>query len=81
MPFPSHAAPPGELLYLLAGDQDDFVAACSDLLPADIAEALNDLPTDAAAKVLAALPFQVAVQVLDESMLEVRGELIEKLPR
>jgi magnesium transporter len=71
--------PPGELLYLLAGDQDDFVAACTDLLPADIAEALNDLPTEAASKVLAALPFNVAVQVLDESLLEVRGELIELL--
>ena len=44
--------PPGEFLYLLAGDPDDFVAACADLLPADIAEALNDLPAEAASKVL-----------------------------
>ena len=72
--------PPGELLYLLSGDRDDFVAACADLLPADIAEALNDLPQEAAGKVIAALPFHLAVQVLDESLLEARGDLIELLP-
>ncbi len=72
--------PPGEFLYLLAGDADDFVAACADLLPADIAEALNDLPSEAASKVLAALPFHLSVQVLDEPSLESRGELVERLP-
>jgi magnesium transporter len=72
--------PPGELLYLLTADPDDFVAACTDLLPADIAEGLNDLPEDAATKVIAALPFHLAVQVLDETLLERRGELIERLP-
>lgn len=72
--------PPGEFLYLLAADQDDFVAACADLLPADIAESINDLPLEAAIKVLAALPFHVAVQVLDEALLERRGELLERLP-
>jgi magnesium transporter len=72
--------PPGEFLYLLAADADDFVAACADLLPADIAEALNDLPTEGAAKVVSALPFHLAVQVLNEPSLESRGELIERLP-
>jgi magnesium transporter len=72
--------PPGEFLYLLAADADDFIAACADLLPADIAEALNDLPTEGASKVLAALPFHLAVQVLNEPSLEARGELIERLP-
>jgi magnesium transporter len=72
--------PPGEFLYLLAGDPDDFAAACEDLLPADIAEALNDLPAEAASKVLGILPFHVAVQVLDESLLERRGDLVERLP-
>lgn len=72
--------PPGEFLYLLAGDHDEFVQTCADLLPADIAESLNDLPKDAAAKVIGQLPFHVAVQVLDESLLENRGELIELLP-
>jgi len=72
--------PPGEFLYLLAGDQDDFVAACADLLPADIAEALNDLPEEAASKVVAALPFHLAVQVLNEPLLESKGDLVERLP-
>ena len=72
--------PPGEFLYLLAGDADEFVATCADLLPADIAESLNDLPPDGAARVLTALPFHLAVQVLDESMLERRDEVIERLP-
>lgn len=72
--------PPGEVLYLLSGDQAEMVAACADLLPADIAESLGDLPPEAAAKVLAALPFHIAVQVLDESLLENKEELIERLP-
>jgi magnesium transporter len=73
-------APPAELLYLLAGDPEDFVDACGELLPADIAEALNDLPEAAASKVVAAMPFHLAVQVFDEPMLERRDELVEQLP-
>lgn len=71
--------PPAEVLYLLAGDRDDFVATCADLLPADIAESLNELPRDAAAKVVAALPFHIAVQVFDEPSLEQRDELVALL--
>jgi magnesium transporter len=71
--------PPGELLYLLAADDDDFGEACADLLPADIAESLNDLPMEGAARVLAKLPFDTAVQVLDDPLLERRGELVELL--
>ncbi|MDQ6633912.1 MAG: magnesium transporter [Gemmatimonadota bacterium] len=36
---------------------------------ADVAEALRDLPPEAAAKVMAALPFDLAVQVFDEPEL------------
>ena len=71
--------PPGELLYLLAGDDQDFVDTCADLLPADIAEGLNELPREAAAKVLAALPFNTAVSVFDEPSLEAPAELVELL--
>jgi magnesium transporter len=73
-------APPGptpltpELLYLLSGDEE-FEAACAEFLPADIAEALNGLPLDAAIKVATALPFHRAVQVFDEPQLQRRGEL------
>lgn len=72
--------PPGELLYLLAGDPEEFASACTDLLPADIAEALNDLPVDAAARVVAAVPFGIAVQVLDEPSLESRDGIVSLLP-
>ena len=72
--------PPGEFLYLLAGDQEDFVNACADLLPADIADSLNELPVEAATKVVAALPFHLTVQVFDEPSLERRDELVEGLP-
>lgn len=68
-----------EFLYLLSGDQDDFVAALEDLRAVDIAEALNQLPLDAATRVVAALPFDLAVQLLDEPELERRGELVEGL--
>ncbi len=71
--------PPGELLYLLAGDDQDFVDTCANLLPADIADSLNELPKEAAAKVVAALPFHTAVEVFDEPSLEGRDELVELL--
>lgn len=76
---PQTSAPSPELLYLLAGDEDDFQAACADMLPADIAEALNELPVDAAARVVAALPFHRSVQLLDQPELERRGEIFERL--
>jgi magnesium transporter len=71
--------PPGELLYLLAGDDQDFVDTCANLLPADIAEGLNDLPRDAAAKVMAVLSHQTAIEVFDEPSLEYRDELFALL--
>ena len=76
------SVPPGltpEFLYLLSGDEDDFVAALADLRPVDIVEAVNDLPLEAAVRVVAALPFDRAVEVLDEPELERRGEIFEAL--
>jgi magnesium transporter len=76
----SPASPPSpELLYLLSGDEDDFLTACQDLRPADAAEALNHLPLPAAARVVAALPFQLGVQLLDEPELERRADIFELL--
>jgi magnesium transporter len=67
----SRASPPSpELLYLLS---------CQDLRPADAAEALNHLPLAAAARVVAALPFQLGVQLLDEPELERRADIFELL--
>jgi len=73
------APPPGEVLFLLAGDPDDIAAACADLLPADIAEGMNDLPVEGGVRILTAIPFHLAVQVVDEPSLERRDELIELL--
>ncbi|HEY4217230.1 MAG TPA: magnesium transporter [Gemmatimonadaceae bacterium] len=55
-----------ELLYLLLGDPADFEAAIAGARAADLAEALVELPPDHGAKILAALPFDLAVQVFDE---------------
>jgi len=78
--MPTLPAPPSpELLYLLAGDAEDLLAACENLRPADVAEALNQLPVEAAAKVVAALPFNLAAQLLDEPELDRRGEIFERL--
>ena len=59
-----------ELLYLLHGDPVDLAEALVGMRAADIAEALVDLSPEAAAKVMAALPFDLAVQVFDEPELE-----------
>ena len=78
--MPTPPAPPSpELLYLLAGDEEDLLAACENLLPADVAEALNKLPVEAAARVVSALPFDLAVQLLDEPELDRRGDIFELL--
>ena len=78
--MPTLPAPPSpELLYLLAGDEEDLLAACENLRPADVAEALNQLPVGAAARVVSALPFDLAVQLLDEPELDRRGDIVERL--
>ena len=71
--------PPGELLYLLAGDDQDFADTCASLLPADIADGLNDLPREAAAKVIAVLSHDLAIEVFDEPSLEGRDEIFALL--
>lgn len=47
---------------------------------ADIAEALNAVDPGAAARVLAALPFELAVRTLNQPELDHRGRLFEHLP-
>jgi magnesium transporter len=75
--MPAPATP--EFLYLLSGDEEDFLEALADLRPADIADALNELPEEAAVRIVAALPFHRAVEVFDEPELERRGELFARL--
>ncbi|MDB4886045.1 MAG: magnesium transporter [Gemmatimonadetes bacterium] len=65
-----HVPTPPELLYLLHGDPEELAEALASMRAADVAEALRDLPDDAAAKVMGALPFRMAVEVFDEPELE-----------
>jgi len=73
MPVSSDRTPTvPELLYLLHGDPTDLAEALVGMRAADVAEALRDLHPEAAAKVMGALPFDLAVQVFDEPELEGR---------
>jgi magnesium transporter len=77
-PLESPSVP--ELLYLLHGDPSELAEALSRMRAADVAEALRDLPPDAAAKVMAALPFDLAVQVFDEPELAYeRAEIVRRM--
>ncbi len=68
-----------ELLYLLAGDPAEFAQVVAGMRAADVAEALRDLVPVAAACVVAALPFDLAVQVLDDPELEHRVDIIKAM--
>ena len=69
-----------ELLYLLHGDPVDLQEALEGLRAADIAEALRDLPPDGAAKLMGALPFDLAVRVFDEPELSHhRAEIVRRM--
>jgi len=70
MPTIAPATAP-ELLYLLHSDPSDLEAVLEGMRPADIAEALRDLPADAAARVMAAMPFAMSVQVFDDHLIRV----------
>lgn len=68
---------PAELLYLLAGDPAELAGMLTSMRSADVAERLSELPPEAAARIVAALPFDLAVQVLDAPELERRHLLIQ----
>src|SRR5437868_3583205 len=58
-----------QLLYLVHSDPEELQEALGELRAPDIAEALKELPPEAAAKVMASLPFDLTVQVFDEPEL------------
>jgi magnesium transporter len=73
--------PTPELLYLLCGDPVELSAVLAGMQPPDIAEALRELEPAAAAKVLAALPFDLAVQIFDEpELVDHRAAIVAKMP-
>ncbi len=65
--IPAHTI--AQLLYLVHSDPEELTEALGELRAPDIAEALRELPPAAAAKVMASLPFDLAVQVFDEPEL------------
>jgi magnesium transporter len=65
--IPAHSI--AQLLYLVHSDPEELREALGELRAADIAEALRELPPPAAAKVMASIPFELAVQVFDEPEL------------
>jgi magnesium transporter len=62
--------PAPELLYLLHGDPTDLSEMLAGMRAADVADALRELGPEAGARVMAALPFDLAVQVFDEPELD-----------
>jgi magnesium transporter len=68
-----------ELLYLLSGDPAELAAVTDSLRCADVAEAMNALPAEGAAAVLAALPLDVAVRLVDEPEFLNRGAIFARL--
>ena len=61
-----------ELLYLLHADPSELRELLAELRTTDIAESLRDLPPNAAAEIMAALSFDLAVQVFGEPELDGR---------
>lgn len=73
--------PSAELLYLLHGDPAELEAAIAGMRAADLAEALRELSAEAGAKVIAALPFDLAVAILDEPELSHRRcDIVQRMP-
>ncbi|MDB4917527.1 MAG: magnesium transporter [Gemmatimonadetes bacterium] len=73
---------PPELLYLLHSDPGELAEALEGMRAADVAEALLSLHPDAASKVMAALPFEMAVQVFDEPELtHHRCDIVARMDR
>jgi len=69
-----------EFLHLLAADPAELQEICGMYQPADMAEALKRLPTETATTIVANLPFDYAVQVLDNPELEYhRYEVVRAL--
>ncbi|MEO8090898.1 MAG: magnesium transporter [Gemmatimonadales bacterium] len=68
-----------KLLDLSSGHPAEFAELVARMQAADVVEALRDLTPAAAGRVIAALPFDLAVQVLDDPDLEDRAAIIRSL--
>ncbi len=74
-------APTAADILAAAGNTEQLEALIAPLRPADIATLINELSPAKAAKVMAALPFEAGVDVLDEPELERRLAIIQKMDR
>ncbi|MGI8509090.1 MAG: magnesium transporter [Gemmatimonadaceae bacterium] len=84
--MPELAPPPvqsvtPELLYLISADPAELAETVAPLRGADIAENLNQMAPDGAARVLANLPFDLAVDVLNQPQLEHRQAIVQRMDR
>lgn len=70
-----------ELLYLVSADPAELAETVAPLRGADLVETLNHMPPDGAAKVLANLPFDMAVDVLNQPQLEHRHAMVQRMDR
>ena len=68
-----------EFLYLISTDPAELANAVASLRGADIVDALNRMPCEAAARILACLPFDLAVEVLDEPGFEHLHDVVENM--
>lgn len=74
-------APSANSLYEASSHPDELARVVAPLRAADVAELLNQLSSQKAARVLANLPFDVAVDVLNEPELDRRHEIVEHMNR
>ncbi|HEY8309868.1 MAG TPA: magnesium transporter, partial [Gemmatimonadaceae bacterium] len=74
-------APSANSLYAAASRPEELAGLIAPLRPADVAALVNELEPSQASKVLAALPFDVAVDVLNEPELERRQPIVQRMDR
>jgi len=78
--MPAAAVKPPTLRALADGDPQALALAAGAMRSADLAEEIDRLPAETAARILAALPFDVAVQVFDDPELTRRCHALHHMP-
>jgi magnesium transporter len=74
-------APSADSLYAASSNPQELERLVAPLRGADVAALVNELPPDRAARVLANLPFDVAVDVLNEPELDRRQAIVKKIDK
>jgi magnesium transporter len=72
-------APTAASLYAASANPEELGRLVAPLRAADIAELVNTLPPERTARVIANLPFDAAVEVLNEPSLDRRQAIVQKL--